>query len=988
MHRTALQYVLTFFNIALWLLVSYSICSGQETSTTMHFDQLTIKDGLSHNSVRCLLQDHHGYIWIGTQNGLNKYDGYEFEIFKSSGNENTKLGFTGKNVTSLFEDSQKNLWIGTAKNGINFKASNSDKFINLHKDSAFAPIRDNTISSIFEDSDQVIWIATIGGGILKYDPKTKASKHYNSENSGLSSDLVFDIIQGSDGVIWAASGGTGLNFLKDNDQFEHFQPTLPDGSNMNGFRKAMHIDKDNLWLATEGTGLYQIDLISKEIKRFSNDVPNSISSNAILDVLKTKDGKLFLATDGTGLNLLDPSTQKTHYFNHQHNDIQALNSNSLACLLEDRSGNIWIGTYNGGLNIYKPNKTWFDLIFPPYTYGDQLKNRSILSVAEDHKGGIYIGTDGGGLNYIKPDTEGEFFNFKADPNNTNSISGNVVKSIYEDNKNQIWLGIFSEQTVIFNSQSRSFKRFPEAANVWSIDGNSSGEICLGTIGQGLKIHNSNNKKTYSFTHDPNNKNGLSSNLIMDVMYDNSDRLWVGTADAGIDIYNPTTKSFINYKHNSNDSLSLSSNEVRAVFQSLNGDIWIGTEDGGLNKWIGEGKFEHIGEEQGLIANSVMGICEDKDEMLWITTYLGISKYNPVNKSIQNFDFRTSQNLNQFNQMSILATKENRLYFGGTNGLHSIRPEEVKRQSTEINILFTNLEVSNEDISVGPLENGQIILKAPIESASKIDLSYIDNSFSISFSAIDFTNNNENVYEYKMDGFDDSWQITKPNQHSVSYTNLDPGQYIFKVKYRGNESSIQIEIKPPFWQTFIFKFSATVLILTILIGSLLFLIRRRDANYKRQMLRLEKEKLETSIEAKNSKLMFFAIQMAHKNEILSNIKNELKAVSELNGNKTGKLVNKLDRELKNENYWEDFNLYFNRVDQHFVKSIQKEYPNLTSNDIRMCSLIRMNLSNKEIASLCNISSRGVEQSKYRLKKRLGLDKDEDLPRFISLYNSQK
>jgi len=801
--------------------------------------------------------------------------------------------------------------------------------------------------------------------------------------------LVFDVIQDSDGVIWAASGGTGLNFLNRNDQFEQFQPSISDGSNMSGFRKTLHIDKDNLWLGTEGTGLYQIDLKSKNIKHFSNQVPNSISSNAILDVLKTRDGKLFLATDGTGLNLFDPTTQKTSYFNHQNNDIQALNSNSLVCLLEDRSGNIWIGTYNGGLNIYKPNKTWFDLIFPPYTYGDQLKNRSILSVEEDHKGGIYIGTDGGGLNYIDPDAKkDDFINFKANPSDPNSLSSNVVKSIFEDNKEQIWLGIFSEQTVIYNNHSKTFKKFPEARNVWAIAGDTKGEICLGTIGEGIKIHDSSSQNTISHEHNPNIKNSLASNLIMDVMYDNEDVLWIGTADAGLDIYNSSSQSFINYRHKASDSLSLSSDEVRAVYQDSRGGIWVGTEDGGLNKWLGEGKFEHIGVDQGLIANSVMGICEDRDGMIWITTYVGISKYDPISKSIQNFDFRTSQNLNQFNQMAILATRENRLFFGGTNGLHSIRPEEVKQQSTEVDILFTDLEVSNKKIPVGPLENGQVILKQPIESAEEINLSYVDNSFSISFSAIDFTSHSGNVYEYKMAGFDDLWHITKPNQHSASYTNLDPGEYVFSVKQRDNQSSIKIIIKPPFWQTFTFKFSITILILALLIGGLFFLLRRRDANYKRQMLRLEKEKLETSIEAKNSKLMFFAIQMAHKNEILTNIKNELKATSELNGNKTGKLVNKLDRELKNENYWEDFTLYFNHVDQHFVKSIQKDYPNLTSNDIRMCSLIRMNLSNKEIASLCNISSRGVEQSKYRLKKRLGLDKDENLSRFISLYKSQK
>lgn len=339
-------------------------------------------------------------------------------------------------------------------------------------------------------------------------------------------------------------------------------------------------------------------------------------------------------------------------------------------------------------------------------------------------------------------------------------------------------------------------------------------------------------------------------------------------------------------------------------------------------------------------------------------------------------------------MSILTAENGKLYFGGTNGLHSIHPDEVKKIDRLPPIIFTGLEVSNKKINTGTKENGVLILDTPIEVASHIDLSYVNNSFQLSFSAIDFTNLNENNYSYKLEGLEDNWNTTKPAQHSVSYTNLDPGNYTFKIRYRDSENEIDIFVKPPFYQTLLFKVLSTLFTLTLIIGGIFFFLNRRDANFKRQLLRLEKEKLETSVEAKNSKLLFFAVQMAHKNEILTKIKNELKTISETSNVKTTSLVNTLDRELKNENYWEDFNLYFNRVDQHFVKSIQKEYPALTSNDVRLCSLMRMNLSNKEIASLCNISSRGVEQSKYRLKKRIGLPKEEDLSKFILLYNSKK
>ena len=974
----------------LWVFCIYSIGISQNKSAKFNFDQLTIKDGLSNNRVQCILQDHNGYIWIGTANGLNKYDGYEFEVYRSNMLDVSSSGFLGKSITALYEDSDHNLWVGTAKSGINVKYVQSDIFINSLKDTAFADIKESNVTSIYEDRDGLMWFSTIGSGVMKYDPVTKTSKRYTQSNSGLSSDLTFDILQDSYGVIWVGASGWGINYLSDEDQFELLSSSSSDEGHMNGFRKSLCLDGDVLWIGTEGTGLYQINLIDKTTKRYSVQDKNSISSDGIKDILLTQDRKLFIATDGAGLDVLDKNMQSISNNNHQYDNVQAINSNSLLSLLEDKEGNIWVGTFNGGLNIYKPNKTWFDLVFPSYTFGDQLKNRSILSIAEDKNGGIYLGTDGGGLNYIIPNGgDNEIINFqKKELSTSNSISGNKIKSIYEDDAEHLWLGVFNEITSIYNPFTKQFRYLSEARSVWTIDGNSNGEICLGTIGEGLILYDKNTDQITAYQNNPNEENSIGSNLIMSVMYDDQDKLWIGTSDSGLDIYNRTSKSFTHYRYASEDSLSLSSDEVRAVYQDSKARIWIGTEGGGLNRWLGNGQFEHIGEEKGLIANSVMGICEDDEGMIWITTFVGISKYDPETKQFRNFDFRTSQNLNQFNQMAILATKGNQLYFGGTNGLHSIYSEHVKEPSSLPSVLFTDLEVSNKNINVGQSENGTVILDSPIEMDTILHLSYKNNSFSIAFSAVDYTNLHENVYSYIMEGFDDTWKTTKVDQHNVSYTNLDPGEYVFRVRYRENESSKRIVISPPFWQTTLFKLSLTLLSLALLISGILFLIRRREANYKRLMLRMEKEKLETSIEAKNSKLMFFAVQMAHKNEILTNIKEELKDNSDVSANKTGKLINKLDRELKNGDYWEDFNIYFNRVDQDFVHSIQRDYPALTSNDIRMCSLIRMNLSNKEIASLCNISSRGVEQSKYRLKKRLELVKDEDLSRFISQYKSQE
>jgi DNA-binding CsgD family transcriptional regulator len=471
---------------------------------------------------------------------------------------------------------------------------------------------------------------------------------------------------------------------------------------------------------------------------------------------------------------------------------------------------------------------------------------------------------------------------------------------------------------------------------------------------------------------------------MDIFVDDRDRVWVGTAYHGLDLWDETRRSFVHHQHDPRDTFSLSDNEVRTIFQDSRGELWIGTEGGGLNRWLGDGRFERITQRDGLIANSVMGITEDEAGMIWVTTFEGISRLDPEDNSIRNFNFRTAQNANQFNQEAILRAADGKLYFGGINGLNSIRPEQVRENSRQADIIFTELEIYNQPVAVSLLSNGRKVLDRPIEEADRVQLSYLDKSFSIAFSAIDYTNPRAHEFAYKMEGFDKDWRTAGAGQHSADYTNLAPGTYTFMVKYGTRTAAVVIDITPPFWQTIWFRLLLFVTLLLLLGFGVAFLIRRKEAVHKRQILELQNEKLATEVEAKTSKLMFSAVQMAHKNEILTDIKQDLQHLEEEPERKLRQLVRKLERELMSEDYWEEFNLYFNQVNQDFARAILENHPQLTQNDLRMCSLMRINLSTKEIASLLNISTRGVEKSRYRLKKRLGLSGQDDLAKYINLF----
>jgi ligand-binding sensor domain-containing protein/DNA-binding CsgD family transcriptional regulator len=966
----------------------------------MHFDHLTIEEGLSHNTVFDIIQDFNGYIWIGTQNGLNKYDGYSFEVYRSNGSKEDHTGFVGKAALSLFEDREGNLWVGTRRQGVNIRRKGSDRFVNLQNEAAFSPIRGYEVSSFFEDEEGNIWITTIEGGILEYNPRTKKSNHFTIDQGGLLSDAAFDVVEDKYGAIWIATAGPGINYRKGNGKMAAIETGL------NGYRKKLLLEDDFLWIATEGTGLYRMHVQDHTLTQFAQHTnPLSLSSDIIRDIHRGADGRLFLASDGGGLYVYDEAEGSILNYTSQSNNNE-LNTNALLSFWEDRTGNLWIGTFNGGVNIYKANKTWFDFFSPILEREEELSNRSILSICQASDGKIWVGTDGGGLTYLNTSGKISFARtFTHNPEDPNSLPDNVVKTIFEDSKGRIWLGFFGEGMALFDPQLETFRHFPneagnpysvggEGANVWAFSEGKDGTIYIALIGGGLTAFDTETETFTQYPIGPEIPLALAETDLMTVLVDREDRLWAGTADRGLHLWDDSLNGFLRFQHDATDSVTISNDEIRAIIQDSKGNIWIGTEGGGLNRWKGENHFEHITEADGLISNSVMGITEDQEGNLWISTFEGISRYNPSSGDILNFDFHSGENSNQFNQMAILTADNGQLLFGGINGLHAILPNQVKERQQSSDILFTNLHLFNQPVTAGSQDDGRTILDRPIEEADVIRLHYYDNSFSITFAAIDYTAPLENTFSFKMEGFNETWQQTTSGQHNANYTNLDPGTYTFRVKHASNEVSIKVNIRPPFWKTIWFRSLVVIVLSVLIVLGTYFLIQRRDAIHKRKLLEaeteilhLQNEKLETEVNAKNSKLMFSAVQMAHKNEILTFVKEEVTNLDTESQQKRRKLLQMLNQELKSENYWKEFNLYFNQVDSNFNQAMMKKHPELTSNDLRICALIRINLTTKEIASLLNISVRGVEQSRYRLKKRLGLGSEENLVKYITGFDSQ-
>lgn len=968
----------------------------------LRFEHITIQDGLPHNRIHAILQDRNGFMWFGSQDGLVRYDGYVCRVFKQ--NQPEYSGFKGKNVEYLLEDKQGNLWIGMQSEGINVKDVQTGNFYNLNAHPVFKPILGAWIKVIVEDKNGRIWIGTIGKGLLIYDPKTQTSEHFDAHNSALKDNTVSAIIESTDGTIWLSSAGTYIYRFESN--VHNFTPiafALP--NTYIDFRKTLHLDNmGDLWIGTQNLGVYRYNIATNTFRQFTRRSDNKgLNSINVLDIAETKDNKLLMATDGGGLNIYDPTTETFKVYTYASQNQGALNANALYCAFVDKDENIWIGTINGGVNVYKAHKTRFDNFTHIGNRKGELTHRSVISIRQSNNGKIWVGTDGGGLN--RYDRKSNTFT-KINTRSTGfSLINNesVVRAIFEDSKKRLWLGYFNDGLDWFDAQSeRTIKRFRfdpndplsiSSDNIWSFAEDKDGRVWVATERNGLCVFKPEEGRFSRYVYNMDDSTSLSSNYIIVIYIDKNNNLWVGTESSGLNHYDRQTNTFKRFQHRENDPLSIKANDVRSIFEDSKGRLWIGTESGGIDLYE-NGVFKHFTTKNGLNSDAVMGITEDKKGLLWLSTFKGIIGFNPDNQSILNYDFHQSENNNQFGSMVATRSLEGELYFGGINGMTIINPDWVHMYSVKPKVIFTDFKIFNKSIGSGAVENGHIYIKQALENASEISIPYADNAFSFEFSSLDYTEPYKNQYTYKMDGFDRDWLTTTSEQRLITYTNLDPGTYTFSVKGTnsngtwGEEATIKVNIKPPFWMTWWFKLLVFGIIAFLSWLSFRIYLERREMSLQQkvlesegEILKLQNEMLETEVGAKTNELMSKAVQMAHKNEILIGFKEQLDDVRSATDVEKARLLrglkNKIETEIQGEESWAQFNIYFDQVNQNFTTELLKKHPNLTQNDLRICALTQLNLSTKEIASLLNISAKGVQQSRYRLKKRMELTEEDDL-----------
>jgi ligand-binding sensor domain-containing protein/DNA-binding CsgD family transcriptional regulator len=980
------------------------VAAGQHSPIA--FDHLTAEDGLSHSTVYALLEDEGGLIWIGTRYGLNRFDGYECKVFLPEKSGNGSI--FGPSVYALLEDSQGKIWVGHREAGISVLDKQTGRFERFPQKPTSPNIEWDkaTVRTIFEDSRGWVWVGTSGNGAFVFDENKRQIGHYSEDSkpksAALSGDFIFDILEDAKGTIWIATDGKGINGY-DPATKAIFQLDSGEPLNMLSYEKSLCLDHvGNLWIGTSGSGLYRYDLARKQFTHYysAGNAQNKLSNNLIRDVEADPLGQIWIATDGGGLNIFDTSQDQWRVVTTSANFPQALNSNAIYQLMFDRIGNLWVGTFNGGVNIHKAYNPPFFIHEKQQEY-HRLGLRSVLAIEQDNDGKIWLGCDGGGLFVAKPHGKNllvEKLALAIGP------LPKVVTCLEKAKDGGLWVGSYAGGLHFFDEKTGRSKHFmsneqdPTSLshnNVWDIAADQQGGLWVGTLGNGLNYlpPNSTKFKRYLPAAD---HNSLSSVQIVDVLLDkNGKYLWAASEDKGLnrlDIAKGTITRF--QSAGKNAAFQLSSDNLHCLYQDSKGRIWVGTEFSGLDCVEKEGaEILHYNTDHGLPSNMIISIVEDGNGLLWIATQRGIVRFDPEKKTFSDFGTDVNLNNNHYNPRAATRLSDGRMVFGGTDGFSILLPNSIQKNPHAPKVIFTDLKLAGHSVSIGDW-NGRIVLSGHLNHPkTMVELAASDRGIIFEFTANDFTNPGKNRFAYFLEGFDKDWNHVGADQHRAVFSNLAGGSYTLRVKAAnsdgvwGEETVLRIKVQPPFWKTWWFAMAMLSLVGAIVYFTFKYILDHQKAAFQaaqfkaeQEIMRLKNETLQKEVEDNQGKLSASVLETAHKNQFLFDLKAQIQKI-ESSLPEMRKVVRSIDSELNQEDYWEQFQLTFNQMHQDFVHLLHERHPDITNNDLRLCCFIRMGMSNAEIATILNITVNGVEQSKYRLKRKMGLEKDASLNDYI-------
>ena len=840
----------------LWFFAAFSGHASQYT-----FSGYSIAAGLSQSVVICLFQDSSGYIWLGTQNGLNRFDGYNFHILPYNPNDN--ISISNRWIFAITEDHEENLWIGT-KGGLNRYIKNENRFEQINYSLPFPFNISQNVYDVKCARDGRILINT-PPVLTICDPKDMTFKHFLSplEYDGSIKDYRYPLIEDSRGNIWISST-TGLaKFNADTQSFdEEIMPILFKEGLTDIHITALWEDLDGqIWIGTS-SGLFRFDPNNNQLRAFTAAEPglNLPGQNYIRSIMGDKKGNVWIATEGGGLSLINEGKNGNLNMFSFHSENSGLFHNIVLSLMVDRSENLWIGTL-AGVNKTDLKEQKFKL----YQKSDspssvELADNVIASIYLDKNGLLWIGNWGQGLNILNRST-GQIEHYSSSRTGRHFIPNDFVHVIFEDSANNIWLGT-RDGILAYQANLQGFIRphqyprnpgMPDFAGlrIFKIMQDHLGNYWIAT--QNGLFKKSPGNQPYQRYHA---EAGLSSNLIYNVIEDRDGLIWIATTQ-GLDILDPVTSEITHKRQQDQRTNALSDNFVTALCEDHQGNIWIGTTFF-VNKYSkADSTFTFYSQEDGVPGNLIYNIIEDQSKNIWFATGNGLCKFDPQSGTFQAFTVEDGLQSSEFNLGATFMSQDGELFFGGMNGLNAFYPDSLVSNPYVPSVVIT---------SAYRIRNGQ---REDLKAAKdhRITLKHNEYNFNIEFASLEYTNPLRNQYKYQMEGIDDSW-IETGSRNSITFSNLAPGKYILRIMGSNNDgvwseepALLHISVLPPWWRS-PGAYTAYFVLTGLLI---LILFRQREHKYLRDKKILEEKVSERTLQIEEQKA-----EIIHKNQELNDL----------------------------------------------------------------------------------------------------------------------
>ncbi len=777
------------------------------------FERLSLEEGLSQSVVYSIIQDKEGFIWMGTQDGLNRYDGYNFMVYK---NDPKNIASISNNyVKSVFEDSEGILWSGTLKGVLSKFDKLNNQFLNFNINLTHILPEVRGITCICEDDEGFLWIGSDGGGLNKFDKEKNEFIILNfKENLDCDmDDHITCLRMDADGLLWIGTWNNGIYLYNhQNNIISNFRNNPENISSLsNNLISDIFEDSRKNILVSTRKGLNIFNKSDQTFEHFLNVPDNnlSISGNAVSCVCEDKNNCLWMGTKGKGLNKFNIQKKSFETFSFDSGNPDSISNDSIFSLYVDRSNVLWIGTFGGGLSKLDCEKKKFFSMDKLYVGQKLISLKEIFSIYIDSYNLKWIGTLSKGLFVIFPESN----NVSNYDNENSNLTGTSIMCLYEDLNSEIWVGTFAGGLNKYNRLSKkfTFHKYNDDAsyNVYSICGdNYQNYLWVGTHNYGLLKFDLRNEKFVKITDNSENEELLLKIVVKSLYVDVENIIWIGTNDNGLLKYDIDNDILKIYRFDNNIPGSISDDNITIIFLDRKRNFWIGTHGGGINRYdSARNNFVLYSEDQGLPDTMVKSILEDESGNLWLSTNNHISRFNLKTETFRNYDYNDGLLNKEFNDGAYFQSREGTFYFGGINGYTYFKPEEIKDNFYIPNIVITDFQIFNKSVESSPQNP---FLKTNISFAKEITLSYRESVFSFEFSALIYNNPLKNRYAYMMEGFDKDW-IYCGSRRQATYTNLDPGNYVFWVKGSNNDgiwnetgTSVNIRITPPFWKTFWFK----------------------------------------------------------------------------------------------------------------------------------------------------------------------------------------